>query len=175
MTGNTAKSKVIAESELESKQSELWWALEWLVQEKGQRRTAEILGVNRKTVALALRRERLTGRMVNAIEVFMAGLNDPAGEKAFPLDQMESRIELLTETVEELYDTVEGLVQRVELLEEAHANAQAPATVETEVEADAVTQLQENEARKVDGQAIPTAEPEPKTEQAGRGLGWWRR
>ena len=173
MTGKTAKSKVMADSEAESIQSDLWWALEWLVEHKGQRRTAEILGVNRKTVALALRRQRLTGRMVNAIEVFMASLNDPAGMKASPLDQMESRIELLTETVEELYDTVEGLVQRVEALEEA--NAQAPATVETEVEADAVAQLQENEALKVDGQAIPTAEPEPKTEQAGRGLGWWRR
>ena len=175
MTGKTAKSKVMADSEAESIQSDLWWALEWLVEHKGQRRTAEILGVNRKTVALALRRQRLTGRMVNAIEVFMASLNDPAGMKASPLDQMVSRIELLTETVEELYDTVAGLVQRVEALEEAHANAQAPATVETEVEADAVAQLQENEALKVDGQAIPTAEPEPKTEQAGRGLGWWRR
>ena len=154
-------------------QSDLWWALEWLVDKKGQRRTAEILGVNRKTVALALRRQRLTGRMVNAIEVFMAGLNDPAGMKAFPLDQMESRIELLTETVEELYDTVEGLVQRVEALEEAYA--QAPAPAETEVEADAVAQLHENEGKELDGQAIPTAEPEPKTEEAERRFGWWRR
>ena len=34
------------------------WAVVWLVDQSGQRRTAEILGVDRKTVALALRRER---------------------------------------------------------------------------------------------------------------------
>ena len=40
----------------------LKWVVEWLVEREGQRRTAALLGVNRKTVALALGRERLTGR-----------------------------------------------------------------------------------------------------------------
>ena len=177
MTGKTAKSNGRADSEAESKQSELWWVLEWLVQEKGQRRTAEILGVNRKTVALALRREHLTSRMINAIEVFMADLTDPSGEKVFPLDQIESRIELLSETVEELFDTVEGLVQRVEVLEEAYAYGQAPlpAEAETETEADAVARVHENEAKETDGQTLTTPETEPIGEENGRRFGWWRR
>ena len=175
MAEKSAMNHGRAESQEDSAQSEQWWVLDWLVQEKGQRRTAEILGVNRKTVALALRREHLTGRMVNAIEVFMADLDDPAGEKVFPLYQMESRIESFTETVEELFDTVEGLVQRVEVLEEAYAYGQAPTTAGTEMESDAVAELYEKEAKESDGQAIPTTEPETKTEETKRGLGWWRR
>ena len=51
------------ESRADDDQPDLKWVVEWLVEREGQRKTAALLGVNRKTVALALRRERLTGRM----------------------------------------------------------------------------------------------------------------
>ena len=59
--------------ESQDEQSDLKWAVEWLVKEKGQRRAAKVLGVNRKTVALALRRERLTGRMNHAVQMYLYG------------------------------------------------------------------------------------------------------
>ena len=68
------------------------WVVEYLVQREGQRKTAALLGVNRKTVALALSRERLTGRMTLAVQRFMAGLDDPYGEMATPLDRLEARM-----------------------------------------------------------------------------------
>ena len=55
----------------------LKWVVEWLVEREGQRRTAALLGVNRKTVALALSREQLTGRMTLAVQRLMANLDDP--------------------------------------------------------------------------------------------------
>ena len=60
---------------------DLKWVVEWLVEREGQRRTAALLGVNRKTVALALRRERLTGRMTLAVQRLMANLDDPGWEE----------------------------------------------------------------------------------------------
>ena len=55
------------------------WVVEYLVQRKGQRKTAALLGVNRKTVALALSKERLTGKMTLAVQRFMASLTIPSG------------------------------------------------------------------------------------------------
>ena len=60
---------------------DLKWVVEWLVEREGQRKTAALLGVNRKTVALALRRERLTGRMALAVQRLMAILDDPEWER----------------------------------------------------------------------------------------------
>ena len=66
---------------------DLKWVVEWLVEREGQRKTAALLGVNRKTVALALRRERLTGRMNLAVQRLMSkhgrprlGEDDAGGE-----------------------------------------------------------------------------------------------
>ena len=56
------------------KPPDLKWVVEYLVQREGQRKTAALLGVNRKTVALALSRERLTDRMALAVHRFMAAL-----------------------------------------------------------------------------------------------------
>ena len=95
------------------------WVVEYLVQREGQRKTAALLGVNRKTVALALSRERLTGRMALAVQRFMAGLDDPDGESTNPIDRLEARIQVALEVAHELAGMVESLTQRVEALEAA--------------------------------------------------------
>ena len=104
---------------------DLKWAVEWLVQRRGQRRAASLLGVDRKTVALALRRERLTPRMTYAVQTLMARVDDPEAREAMPLDRMESQIRSLMESMAEVEDLVEGLTRRVEALEEAQSWAQA--------------------------------------------------
>ena len=71
---------------------DLKWAVEWLVRRRGQRRAASLLGVDRKTVALALRRERLTPTMTYAVQTLMAGVDDPEAWEAMPLDRMEAQI-----------------------------------------------------------------------------------
>ncbi|MYB47817.1 MAG: hypothetical protein F4X72_00825 [Dehalococcoidia bacterium] len=98
---------------------DLKWVVEYLVQREGQRKTAALLGVNRKTVALALSRERLTGRMALAVQRFMAGLDDPDGENTNPIDRLEARIQVALEVAHELAGMVESLTQRVEALEAA--------------------------------------------------------
>ena len=101
------------------------WAVEWLVQRRGQRRAASLLGVDRKTVALALRRKRLTARMNHAVQTLMARVDDPEAREVMPLDRMESQIRLLLESMGEVEDLVEGLTLRVAALEEAQSGAQA--------------------------------------------------
>ena len=93
--------------------------MEWLVEREGQRKTAALLGVNRKTVALALRRERLTGRMTLAVQRLMANLDDPGWERTTPLDRLEARMRLAIEAVDDLARLVERLTRRVEALEAA--------------------------------------------------------
>ena len=100
-------------------QPDLKWVVEWLVEREGQRRTAALLGVNRKTVALALRRERLTGRMTLAVQRLMANLDDPGWEKTTPLDRLEARMRPAIEAVDDLARLVERLTRRVEALEAA--------------------------------------------------------
>ena len=98
---------------------DLKWVVEWLVEREGQRKTAALLGVNRKTVALALRRERLTGRMNLAVRRLMANLDDPEWERTTPVDKLEARIQVALEVAHELAALVESLTQRVEALEAA--------------------------------------------------------
>ena len=98
---------------------DLKWVVEWLVEREGQRKTAALLGVNRKTVALALRRERLTGRMNLAVQRLMANLDDPEWERTTPLERLEARIQVALEAVHELAALVESLTQRVAALEAA--------------------------------------------------------
>ena len=82
------------------KQPDLKWVVEYLVQREGQRETAALLGVNRKTVAMALSRERLTGRMALAVQRFMASLDDPDWERETPLDRLEARMRQAIKGVE---------------------------------------------------------------------------
>jgi len=98
---------------------DLKWVVEWLVEREGQRKAAALLGVNRKTVALALRRERLTGRMNLAVQRLMANLDDPDWERTTPLDRLEARIQVALEVAHELAALVESLTQRVAALEAA--------------------------------------------------------
>ena len=98
---------------------DLKWVVEWLVEREGQRKTAALLGVNRKTVALAQRRERLTGRMTLAVRRLMANLDDPEWERTTPVDRLEARIQVALEVAHELAALVESLTQRVEALEAA--------------------------------------------------------
>ena len=100
-------------------QPDLKWVVEWLVEREGQRRTAALLGVNRKTVALALQRERLAGRMTLAVQRLMANLDDPGWERTTPLDRLEARMRLAIEAVDDLAGQVERLTRRVEALEAA--------------------------------------------------------
>ena len=95
------------------------WVVEYLVQREGQRRTAALLGVNRKTVALALTRDRLTGKMALAVQRFMAGLDDAYGEVPTPLDRLEARMRQAIRGVDDLRKLVDDLTERVEALEAA--------------------------------------------------------
>ena len=104
---------------------DLKWAVEWLVKRKGQRRAAGLLGVDRKTVALALRRKRLTPRMTYAVQSLMARVDDPEAQEAMPLDRMESQVRVLLESTAELEELVEGLTLRVQALEETQSLTQS--------------------------------------------------
>ncbi len=117
----SGKSKMSDGRELraDDDQPDLKWVVEWLVKREGQRKTAALLGVNRKTVALALRRERLTGRMTLAVQRLMANLDDPGWEKTTPLDRLEARIRLAIDAVDDLARLVERLTRRVDALEAA--------------------------------------------------------
>ena len=101
----------------DDKQPDLKWVVEYLVQREGQRKTAVLLGVNRKTVALALSRERLTGRMALAVQRFMASMDDPDWERDTPLDRLEARMRQAIKEVDELRRLVGELTERVEALE----------------------------------------------------------
>ena len=107
------------ESKADDSKPDLKWVVKWLVEREGQRRTAALLGVNRKTVALALRRERLTGRMTLAVQRLMANLDDPGWERTTPLDRLGARMRLAIEAVDDLTRLVERLTRRVEALEAA--------------------------------------------------------
>ena len=106
-------------SKADDDRPDLKWVVEWLVEREGQRKTAALLGVNRKTVALALQRERLTGRMNLAVRRLMANLDDPEWERTTPVDRLEARIQVALEVAHELAALVEGLTQRVAALEAA--------------------------------------------------------
>ena len=129
---------------------DLKWVVEWLVEREGQRRTAALLGVNRKTVALALRRERLTGRMNLAVRRLMSSMDDPGWERTPPLDRLEARIQVALEVADELATLVERLTQRVEALETAHR-------------------------AKDDSEEQEAADAAPDADGRGRGLFNWRR
>ena len=101
------------------KPPDLKWVVEYLVQREGQRKTAALLGVNRKTVALALGRERLTGRMALAVQRFMAGMDDPDWVRDTPLDRLEARMRQAIKAVDDLRRQVDDLTERVEALEAA--------------------------------------------------------
>ena len=100
-------------------QPDLKWAVEWLVEREGQRKTAALLGVNRKTVALSLRRERLTGRMNLAVRRLMASMDDQGLGRTPPVEGLEARIQVALEVADKLATLVENLTQRVEALEAA--------------------------------------------------------
>ena len=138
----------------EAEEPDFKWAVEYLVRVRGKSRAAEMLGVNRKTVDLALSRDRLTSRMNHAVQTLLAGMDDPVGQEVMPLDRMESQIRFLLESMGELDDLVEKLTQRVEALEELQARTEA-------------------EAGQADVDAVP--EVEEKGEQSERRSGWWRR
>ena len=153
----------------EAHQPDFKWAVEYLVRERGQRRAAELLGVNRKTVALALRRDRLTARMNHAVQTLIARTDDPVGQEVMPLDRMESQIRFLLESVGDLDDLVEKLTRRVEALEEVQARTEAEVD-DGRAEVDDGPDVEEQKDR-------PTEEPEPglEREQSERRPGWWRR
>ena len=167
MTTEAMENYGSAEAKPQDEQSDLKWVVEWLVKEKGQRRAAKALGVNRKTVALALRRERLTGRMSHAVQRYLYDLRGSERRQEMPLERMESQIRSLVESVDELDELVEALTLRVVALEEEWAQAQE----ENDDEADAQgVDVPGNEEREYE----PEEEPEP--EESGRRLGqWWRR
>ena len=119
MTSRKSKISDGRKSSADDKRPDLKWVVELLVEREGQRKTAALLGVNRKTVALALRRERLTGRMTLAVQRFMANLDDPGWERTTPLDRLEARVRLAIEAVDDLARLVDRLTRRVEALEAA--------------------------------------------------------
>ena len=170
MASKTAEKNGRPEAEARSGQRGFKWAVEWLVRREGQRRTAEILGVNRKTVALALRRERLTGRMTHAVQTLLANLDDPVAQEVMPLDRIESQVSGLVESVDEIYGLVDRLTLRVEALEEARPQ---PQTKEQEAESSDEAAGHESEDTEGEGQqGEPGDALDPEREQAGRRFGW---
>ncbi|MCY4623587.1 MAG: hypothetical protein OXC99_01055 [Chloroflexi bacterium] len=169
MASKMVESDGSPQSEVRSGQPDFKWAVEWLVRREGQRRTAEVLGVNRKTVALALRRERLTSRMNHAVQTLLANLDDPVAQDVMPLDRIESQVGGLVESVDEIYGLVDRLALRVEALEEAQ-----PKEPEAESDADDATHVSEV-AEGVGRQNEPTEELAADRERTGRELGWRRR
>ena len=121
MTSRKSKTK----SRADDGKPDQKWVVEYLVRQEGQRRTAALLGVNRKTVALALGKERLTGKMALAVQRFMASLDDPDGERTTPLDRLEARLRQVIKAVDGLREQVEGLTERVEALEAAREQEHA--------------------------------------------------
>ncbi len=119
MTSRKSKMSDGRASRAGDDQPDLKWVVERLVEREGQRRTAALLDVNRKTVALALQRERLSGRMTLAVQRLMANLDDPGWERTIPLDRLEARMRLAIEAVDDLAGQVERLTRRVEALEAA--------------------------------------------------------
>ena len=173
MARNTAESNGGRELEARSGEPDYKWAVEWLVRHQGQRRAAEILGVNRKTVALALRRERLTGRMNHAVQTLLAHLDDPTKQDVMPLDRIESQIRYLLESMDELDRQLEELILRVEALEQAQQELQAEVRANVEVDADEVTHG--DDAAEVQApKDEPDRSPKAEMERAGKRFGWWR-
>ena len=173
MASKTMKSNGSPESEVKAGQPDFKWAVEWLVKQEGQRRTAEILGVNRKTVALALRREQLTGRMTHAVQTLLANLDDPVAQEVMPLDRIESQVGGLVESVDEIYRLVDRLAMRVEALEKAQPR---PQTREPEAESDADAATHVSEVTESEGQQGERGDArDPEREQTGREIGWRRR
>ena len=167
MTGEATESYGSAEAEPRDEQSDLKWVVEWLVKEKGQRRAAKALGVNRKTVALALRRERLTGRMNDAVQRYLYGPRGSEGRQEMSLDEIERRVSSLAESMDEIDDLVEALTLRVEALEEEWAQARAESGEEADVQGNDVSRTGEKEDE---------LEELPEPEESGRRFGrWWRR
>ena len=125
MSSRMAERKGGRQAGARADEPDLKWAVEWLVKRRGQRRAAGLLGVDRKTVVLALRRERLTPRMTYAVQTLMAREDDPEAREAMPLDRMESQIRFLLESMGEVEDLVEGLTRRVKALEESQSQPEA--------------------------------------------------
>ena len=170
MVGKTTESNGRSESKAKAGQPDLKWVVEWLVKQQGQRRAAATLGVNRKTVALALRRERLTGRMTHAVQTLLANLDDPVAQEVIPLDRIESQASGLVESVDEIYGLVDRLTLRVEALENAQPQ---PQTKEPGAEPDDDSPGHVSEVTESEGQQEePGDAPDPEREQAGRRFGW---
>ena len=125
MRSRMAESRGGRETEAHEDDPDFKWAVEWLVRRRGQRRAASLLGVDRKTVARALRRKRLTARMNHAVQTLMARVDDPEAQEAMPLDRMKSQIRFLLESMGEVEDLLERLTLRVGALEEAQSLARA--------------------------------------------------
>ena len=170
MAGKTTESNGRSESKAKAGRPDFKWAVEWLVKQQGQRRAAETLGVNRKTVALALRRQRLTGRMNHAVQTLLANLDDPVAQEVMPLDRIESQASGLVESVDEIYGLVDRLTLRVEALENAQPQ---PQTKEPGAEPDDDSPGHVSEVTESEGQQEePSDAPDPEREQAGRRFGW---
>ena len=157
-----------AEAEAKAGQPDYKWAVEWLVRKEGQRQAAKILGVNRKTVALALRRKQLTGRMNHAVQTLLANLDDPGNQEVMPLDRMASQIRLLFESVDELDRLVDGLTRRVDALEEVQTRVEPEVDVEGNAGDDLPGVLEDTE------QAHSERLRSEADRSESRG-GWWRR
>ena len=151
------------------------WVVMWLVDQSGQRRAAEILGVDRKTVALALRRERLTPRMNHAVQTLLVHLDDPVAQEVMPLNRIDSQIKFLLESIGELDDLIDGLTLRVEALEKTQARMLEKMEAREEAEDEGAAHEEVTEAVEQHEEPAAMPEPEPEREQAGRRFDWWRR
>ena len=145
MTPGKPKSNGGPASRADDNKPDLKWVVEWLVEREGQRRTAALLGVNRKTVALALRRERLTGRMTLAVQRLMVNLDDPGWERTTPLDRLGARMRLAIEAVDDLarlVETLEAARQPEDDVGDQTANAprvRGPGSASVQLEAEALS------------------------------------
>ena len=155
-----------ARPDQEEEEEKLRCTLNLLVEREGQRRTAEILGVDRKTVALALQRDALTPRMRNAIERVM--LRNPERElgETSP-DIVSEALKTLNSTVDDLVDEVKGLARRVEALEQGQSDGD-------QVSVSVAVVLDQGQDPPVPSPMVVEHRQVPSLPEV-RPLPWWRR
>ena len=111
-----------------------------LVRHEGPTKTAELLGVNYKTVARAERSGRVTGRMSDALERLLGPVDDPE------VSRQRERIGALEESVQRLEGGMEALARELrDSLDEIRAAVSGKAGARTETDGHA--QARDGEGR----------------------------
>ena len=178
MKNNVVENSDGRQAEMSTEDPDYKWAVEWLVKRQGQREAAKLLGVNRKTVASALRRERLTPMMNDAVQTLIDRLDGPVKPEAVPMGRINSQIGFLLDYVGELDDLIEELILRMKAVEDALVQMQERTRAEPESEDDEseAHEVYEENSRESDNDSGDKQEAESRRrKRPWWQFGWWRR